>query len=403
MITDLAPDAVVVWIRVPVSGSESVESRRLRCSVVRADAVEGRTVLATPDEDSDGTARFAFAGLRAGTEYGYKIQRNSDGAMIATGTFRTPVSTQGTARIVFGSCADIDAATAETWRAVAATSPDALVLIGDTPYIDSTDLAKQRARYRAFAAQPDFAALVARTPLHSVWDDHDFGANDTDGNLAGKENSRRAFVEYRAAPNAGDGQRGIYSSFRRGPVEVFLLDTRWFARTEPARGDAALPSLLGEAQWRWLEERLAASTAPVKVIASSMTFHDLASPTKKDHWGSYPHEFARLARFLGEKRIGGVLLVSGDIHRSRIVRHATAATAGVDLVEFTTSPLHSRAFGTAKEGVPGMEFDVGEPKSFLVIEAVEDAGVARVVASIRNAKGDTLAERRIESASTVSR
>ena len=404
ILMEVAPTSAVVWIRMPVEADAPVEARRLRCTVVRANAVEARTFLATPSAENDGTARFALSGLLGGTEYAYRVQRNSDGMVLGEGQFRTPVSTKGSARIVFGSCADIDDATAETWRAIRARTPDALVLIGDTPYIDTTDLATQRTRYRAFAAQPDFAALAARTPVHCTWDDHDIGANDTDGNLKGKENARRAFVEYRGTGRCGHEDQGVYSSFRHGPVEVFVLDTRWFARTEPSRDDAALPSLLGETQWRWLEEGLAESTAPVKVIASSMVFHDLASPTKKDHWGAYPHEFERLARFIGARRIDGVVLVSGDIHRSRVVRHATAALAGYDLHEFTTSPLHKRAFAETREGIAGLLFDRGEQKSFLVLEVrAEDAAgssKARVVARIENAAGEAVDERTLEFGAT---
>jgi alkaline phosphatase D len=404
ILMEVAPTSAVVWIRMPVEADAPVEARRLRCTVARANAVEARTFLATPSAENDGTARFALSGLLGGTEYAYRVQRNSDGMVLGEGQFRTPVSTKGSARIVFGSCADIDDATAETWRAIRARTPDALVLIGDTPYIDTTDLATQRTRYRAFAAQPDFAALAARTPVHCTWDDHDIGANDTDGNLKGKENARRAFVEYRGTGRCGHEDQGVYSSFRHGPVEVFVLDTRWFARTEPSRDDAALPSLLGETQWRWLEEGLAESTAPVKVIASSMVFHDLASPTKKDHWGAYPHEFERLARFIGARRIDGVVLVSGDIHRSRVVRHATAALAGYDLHEFTTSPLHKRAFAETREGIAGLLFDRGEQKSFLVLEVrAEDAAgssKARVVARIENAAGEAVDERTLEFGAT---
>ena len=27
-------------------------------------------------------------------------------------------------------------------------------------------------------ARPEFSALVAQTPVYSIWDDHDFGVND---------------------------------------------------------------------------------------------------------------------------------------------------------------------------------------------------------------------------------
>ena len=107
-------------------------------------------------------------------------------------------------RLLFGSCADEDEITAGAWRRSLALAPDGFVLLGDTPYIDSTEPAVQRRRYEEFAAFPPFRDLAARTPIMaSVWDDHDFGRNDVDGRLPGKENSRAAFV---AARTGGRGR-----------------------------------------------------------------------------------------------------------------------------------------------------------------------------------------------------
>ena len=114
------------------------------------------------------------------------------------------------------------------WRRMAAVDPDAILLLGDTPYIDTTDLAVQRRRYAEFAAVPEFADLLRNRPLYATWDDHDYGLNDSDGRLDGKENARRAFVEFHANPSYGDGDEGVYTKFRLGGAEIFLLDTRNF-------------------------------------------------------------------------------------------------------------------------------------------------------------------------------
>ena len=108
---------------------------------------------------------------------------------------------------------------------------------------------------------PPSRNLVAGRSLYATWDDHDFGRNDTNGNLPGKENSRRAFVEYHANPSYGDGKQGIYTKFRRGNVEVFLLDTRFFAATEMSPIAPDKPTLLGKQQWRWLLDGLKQSSS----------------------------------------------------------------------------------------------------------------------------------------------
>lgn len=280
-------------------------------------------------------------------------------------------------RLLFGSCADEDEVTGAAWRRAAALSPDAFVLLGDTPYIDSTDPDVQRRRYAEFAAFEPFRDLVQRTPvMASVWDDHDFGRNDVDGKLPGKENSRAAFLAARSdapwQPPYGAEGEGIYSSFRRGAVEVFLLDTRWFARTGPSEFDPEVPTLLGAAQWAWLRDGLRASEAPFKVLACGMVWNDAVRPFKTDHWGAYPAEFEGLCRFLGEAKIGGVVLVGGDIHRPRAIVHDVAELAGYPLLELISSPMHERIIGLAKVDHPGLLFDSGEGQVVLELTATED-------------------------------
>ena len=47
----------------------------------------------------------------------------------------------------------------------------------------------------------------------------------------------------------GEDGEGIYTSFRRGPVEVFLIDARYFSQTGPSPVDPKKKALLGERQW----------------------------------------------------------------------------------------------------------------------------------------------------------
>jgi alkaline phosphatase D len=388
-----------VWMRAGVSAATTAAGAALRCvAELESGAVIEST--ATPDAERDATVRFRLAGLPQGELVRYEIRRVIDGERLAGGSFTTWSDAAARTRIAFGSCADIDESTAQVWRRIAREAPDALVLIGDTPYIDSTSLATQRARHRAFASADAFEALTGMLPLVAVWDDHDFGLNDTDGRLPQRENSRRAFLEYRplgGAGDVGDGKGGgLYTSFRSGPVEVFVLDTRWFARTEPSRDDPKLPSLLGESQWRWLEAGMRASTAPFKVVASSMVWNNRVRALKSDCWGAYPHEFERFQRMVRETGATGVVLVSGDVHRSRVLVHPTAALAGVDLVEFVTSPLHARVHADAAVTGPEVVFDSGTPNSFLVIEAREVAGTASLSARFTTSSGRVVHERTIE-------
>jgi alkaline phosphatase D len=269
---------------------------------------------------------------------------------------------------------------------MAALDPHAVVLLGDTPYIDSTDLAVQRRRYGEFVAVRELTDLLRSRPLYATWDDHDFGRNDSDGRLGGKQNARQAFLEYHANPSYGDGDEGVYTSFRLGGVEVFLLDTRWFAGTGPSPIAEGL-TMLGLQQWEWLREGLRASDAPFKVLASGLVWNGAVRPGKPDHWDSYPAEREALFRFLGEERISGVVLMGGDVHRTRVLRYPTEEVVGYALTELITSPIHDGVIVEADAPHPALVFDSGTPHSFLLLTIDTTVQPATLHASFQDGNG----------------
>jgi alkaline phosphatase D len=376
MLGDLTADSVRIWLRTAAPRSSVVEIKDADGEVVR------RCPLQTTAE-SDHTGILEVLDLAPAARFTFSI----DGKTDPDWWFRTRPASDGACRIAFGSCADEGDGSASVWRRMEGDEVTALVLLGDTPYIDTTDLARQRSRYRAFAQPADFARLVSHVPVYSTWDDHDFGRNDTDGNLPGKENSRQAVTEYRPNPSFGENGEGIYTNFRQGPVEVFLLDARWFARTE---GDLSAPTLLGARQWAWLERSLAASRAPFKVLACGMVFNGSVRPFKTDCWGVYPAEYDRLIDLIARVKSQGVVLVSGDVHWSRVIRHDTKDRLGYDLMEFVTSPIHEKLIPAANPPHPGLVFSVGEINSFLLVDAVTADDASTLVARIRNAAGQDL-------------
>ncbi len=375
-----------VWMRPAVAG--------LHTLTVSAAGTEPRALEARTRDDADRTIVWRIDGLAPATRYEYAIHRGDE--ELATGTFRTAPSagTPSHTRLALGSCASSDAA--PIWSTMALHDPDGLVLLGDTPYIDTTDLAAAREKQRAFLEIPELAALGRRTPIWATWDDHDFGKNDSDGRLPGKANTRRAFVDYHALASFGDGAHGIYTSFRRGPLEVFLLDTRWFARTESVGPGDDRPSLLGAAQWQWLEDGLSRSTAPFKILACGMIWDDKGN-SESDDWGSFPYERERLERMLGEHGITGCVLVGGDIHVSRHLRYPdSAARVGYVLDQLIVSPLHERVIPSLDIDHPALLWSAKEPRTFLLLDA-DDRGEeavlrARWVQDVGRGRGRELRE-----------
>ncbi|MEO1528391.1 MAG: alkaline phosphatase D family protein [Planctomycetota bacterium] len=356
-------ETAIIWYR-PLQPGEYVavltNVRTNETRTAKADATNGRDLCLT----------WRFDDLRANTEYNYAITHQ--GRLMAAADnqrIRTAPSIDQSSRAVLamGSCASSEEFF-DVWTQIASQNIDALMLLGDTPYIDDRRLPVNRLRHREFLSIPTLADLGASTPIWGTWDDHDFGGNDTDGRITGKAEIRKAFTEYRAQRSFGDGTHGVYTHFRRGPVEVFMIDTRYFSQTESSPVDKDKPTCLGKTQWEWLCEGLKRSTAPFKLLATGMIWDDKKN-REKDDWGTYAHEREALFDFIGQNNIGGVVLIGGDIHVSRHLTYPMQERIGYDLHQFIVSPLHDRIIPSLNEPHPHLEW--GEPikNMFLTLTA----------------------------------
>ncbi|CAN3977642.1 alkaline phosphatase D family protein [Kitasatospora purpeofusca] len=323
-----------------------------------------RTFTAQISTDNDDTLLVDVAGLQANTTYDFTLTPSTSAAgfVALTGSFRTaPVAgTPAKVTLGLGSCADT--VSNSVWTRIIDEGCDGFVMLGDTPYADvgnsgaNATLAKARTHHRNFLALPEIASLARSMPVWGTWDDHDFGGNDTDGRSATKGIFRQAFVDYRANASFGHatgGTRaltgrgageGVYTSFRRGPVEVFLIDPRWFS--DNRQGQRVC---LGDTQKTWLQNALKGSTATFKVLASGMTWYDKAGG-ELDDWDTFKAEKLALLDYIKSQRISGCVLLSGDVHVSRAVQNFDATTAvprpaGYDMWEYVVSPLHGRTLG----------------------------------------------------------
>ncbi|MEW4453555.1 alkaline phosphatase D family protein [Bremerella sp. JC817] len=347
-----APEAAPSEISGPMVGHTTTTSSQLWLRPGKAGSfvlkVEGsansgtKTILAEANADEDFCVKWNVPGLSPATRYQYSItgpdgETYSDDQCYFT---TSPEPTKpGKVCLAFGSCASNNPS--KLWKQMEDQGAEALVLLGDTPYIDTTNLDVARAKHRQFLQVPELAAMIRHTPTWGTWDDHDFGRNDSDGRLKGKENTRKAFVEYRALREFGHDQSGIYTKFEYGPVDVFLLDTRWFARTEKSFADASKLTLLGKEQWKWLQESLLASTAPFKLLTCGMIWDDKENG-ESDDWGTYTHERDAVYQFIADNKIPGVVLIGGDIHCSRLLKYKTEQTIGYPMYQFIVSPIHDR-------------------------------------------------------------
>ncbi len=116
-------------------------------------------------------------------------------------------------RIAFGSCAHQDK-DQPVWDAIVAAKPDLFIFLGDNIYADTRDPNVLRAKYAKLAAKPGFKKLRDNVPILAIWDDHDFGENDSGCDYPLKDISKTAFLDFwgEAASSPRRTREGIYDS-----------------------------------------------------------------------------------------------------------------------------------------------------------------------------------------------
>jgi alkaline phosphatase D len=384
------PTSLSLWARAEAQGEYTLHLRAL---------IDGGEWAFPADATvaNDTTLVWQATGLAPGSSYDWWITCG-DRMVMAPGraslTTAMPDDSSVTT-LAFGSCSnDKSFPEQPIWGQILARSPQALVLLGDTPYIDSGSIDARRKRYREFYAFPPVRSVLSTIPTWTTWDDHDYATNDAFGAVKSGETARQVFCEYHAHPHYGDGTVGIYTRFRRGPVEVFVLDTRSFADRESSTLATAGRSLLGHTQVAWLQDGLRASKATFKVLACGMIWNEGVRENKPDCWGNWLPERNGLLRWIGEQKIDGVVLVGGDVHRTRVILHPVGAFAGYDVPEFITSPLAQNVISTNKVDVPGLEFDAGEGHSCMFLTATGHGPEAELVVCFQNGDGKEFHRRR---------
>lgn len=267
--------------------------------------------------------------------------------------------------IAFGSCID-QARPAPIWDTIVAGKPDLFLFGGDNVYCGMPySLANLRRAYAQAAESPGMNRLRRSVPHLAIWDDNDYGQNDGGADFAFKAESKAEFVEFwkLAADDPRRTREGLYHAQVFGPagrrVQVILLDGRWFRspwkvtdrRNAPGKerylpDDSPGKTMLGEAQWRWLEAQLR-QPAEVRLIVSGIQV--LTEGHGWERWGNFPRERQRLYDLIGSTGAQGVVLLSGDRHIGALYREAGGTP--YPLYEMTSSGI-THPWGGASEAGP---------------------------------------------------
>mmetsp|Transcript_14275 Transcript_14275/g.30999 ORF Transcript_14275/g.30999 Transcript_14275/m.30999 type:complete len:625 (-) Transcript_14275:98-1972(-) len=292
-------------------------------------------------------------------------------------THAHPVEGSPVSRVAFASCFRPYLQVSDAlWKHLREDfEPDLFIWLGDNMYLDTmSEMNDKRRAYNAAREDKYYLAYgpVAqpKIPTVAIWDDHDFGVDNAGREYPCLRSSQNEFVTHFNLPETdprhpaqGGKQRfGVYSSHmfsvpekeQENGIHLINLDNRSHrSPTFPMHGlcEGANSTMLGAAQWAWLEAEMLNKTSVIKLVSSGV---QVLPPTSKDRpadeycsydgpdgsfvaanidmeedgadalgtkyegWGEMPAERARLLRLaqrsINEGRAKQVVFLTGDQH-----------------------------------------------------------------------------------------
>ncbi len=252
------------------------------------------------------------------------------------------------------------------FTAITKEKADFMFWLGDNWYTREVDyFSEWGLYYRPFhyRSQPILQPLWKKMPHYAIWDDHDYGWNNSDKSYPFKETSRKAFQAFWANPTYGENGEGIYTKITWNDVDVFMMDDRYF-RTNDDMIDSinGQPNpdkrMWGKKQLEWLKSALLQSqynsNISFRIIATGSQVLNELSPF--DCMYGHPAEFNELMQFLDAHKINGIVFLTGDRHHSEIIKRerpgnytlyditASSLTAGVSKPHKQEEPHPNRLF-----------------------------------------------------------
>jgi len=329
MVGHVTESAALLWVKASNRATLAVKIG------LTEDLADARTVPGPVLEPaSEFTGVVKVDGLQSATRYYYAPLLDGTPAMARPWPSFVTAGAPGKFRVAIGSCVGRRGyhAAAAFGEMAARRNFDLLLMIGDNHYGDTTDPARLRDFYFMQRTVHGFAEIIRGTPTYAIWDDHDYGPNNSDGTAPGKADSLRVFQQWWANPSAGEpDNQGCYYRFSRNDVDFFMLDVRYH-RTPNKSPEDGMKTMLGARQLAWLKAGLTESKAKYKIIASGSEWQ---MKTQADGWASFARERQEIFDHITMSGMENVVLISGD-------RHFTAGyQVQGRLLEFTSGPAGS--------------------------------------------------------------
>lgn len=325
---------------------------------------EFRTDSYTTTEHEAFTARLIADEVQPGQSYTYQLYLNGEAVERPYElAFQTPPLWQYRSdppemRFAMGSCTFINeprydrpgngyGGGYEILETIAQEKPDFMLWLGDNTYLREPDFYSRTGimhRYTHTRSVPEMQALLATTPNYAIWDDHDYGPNNSDRSYREKETALEAFRLFWGNPTYGidESVGGTVSMFQWGDADFFLLDDRYYRTPNHRQGER---SILGEAQRQWLIDALVSSQAKWKFVCVG---GQVLNPVERYETFANisPSDREAILEAIGQHAVRNVIFITGDRHHSEL---SMTERHDIKIYDFTVSPLTSGSHNAEDE------------------------------------------------------
>lgn len=205
-------------------------------------------------------------------------------------------------------------------------SSDMMLWLGDNLYyvLQPFNYKSQLKRNIKTRLNKKLNELLASKQNYAIWDDHDYGHNNSDGSFKFKNTSLNVFQQF--WPNPTNDSLNYYT-YKKADVQFFMLDDRYNNEQEK--------TVLGNRQLDWLKKELAASNANFKFICIGM--QAINPMSTKECFYKTNTEYKTLLEYIQQQQINGIIFLSGDRHHAELLK--VQENGMYPLYDFTTSPL----------------------------------------------------------------
>jgi len=376
----------------------------------RGDAAEfivikpnGETVIPTIQKTAERASsdwvmhQVQFTALAPATE-DFQLIVKSRGRVLDQRIFRL-FSNQGERlRFVVGACSDVRQSEhqAKMWASVAAQNPEWVFLIGDNVYAtqtekEITDPGQLWQRYVDHRRSLDLYHWKKLIPVHSIWDDNDYGQKDGGLSFALKDEAQAIFKSFFQPAFPVDNLipgPGVAGRLQLRGMHFTFLDNRSFRDDKSADGEH-----FGVDQEAWMLTALKSSQLPTWLISGDQFFGGYHK--YESYEGRHPRAFENFLKQLKDVPTPFVF-VSGDRHMTEIMQFPRALLGQLSF-ELTTSPLHGKLFPGSGSGDPNPWRVVANDTSlnFMAVETWLEESSWNVHVVSRNELGTELFRREL--------